>query len=445
MNLNLSELASYLSVTLYGKDIHINKIVTDSRNIKKGNLFVAISGEKFNGHDFIPEAIQKGAVAIICEDEKKLSDFNIPYIVVDDAIKSLGTIASHYKKKLGDPFTIGITGTNGKTTVTKLTHSILSKSFNVSTTIGNFNNEIGLPLSILDSDNIHTIQKCVYELGASKINDIKYLSDICRPNLTTLLNVSEAHLETFGNMNNLVTTKEEIFSNTNTTHVVLNIDDAYFEKWKKINNKRKITTISLTKNADYFVKLSDIHNYIISTPKGEIKLDKNKTKSILAINILFSIALALEAGSNINDVAKGIYDYSGIEGRFYKFVSSNKSLVIDDSYNANPESMKSALYQLSKARNTRLFIMGDMGELADKSYDCHLKIFNLVKKLGIEYFFYMGNFSKEAQSIFGQNCYTFTNLMELITETKKLSDERTTILIKASRYMNFDIIARELR
>lgn len=445
MNIKLSELASYLSTNFHGNNVCVNKIVTDSRKIKKGNLFIAISGKKYNGHDFITDAIQKGASAVLCEKPELLLNQNTPYIVVQDTIISLGVIALHYKIKLGDPFTIGITGTNGKTTVTKLTHSILSESFRVSTTIGNFNNEIGLPLSILDADYTDNIERCVYELGASKLNDIKYLTDICRPNLTTLLNVSEAHLETFGNMHNLIKTKEEIFSNQKTDHVILNIDDKYFNQWKEINTGRKITTISVSSDADYFIKSSNIDQYVISTPKGEIILDKNKTKSILIINILFSIALSIEAGSDIKNVIKGIENYSGTEGRFYSFISSNKSQIFDDSYNANPESMKSALHQLSSANNTRIFVMGDMGELGSKSYERHIDIFKLAKELNIEYLFYMGNFQKEAQSIFGQNCYTFTDIMELIKEINKISNEETTILIKASRYMNFDIIAEELK
>ncbi len=138
-------------------------------------------------------------------------------------------------------------------------------------------------------------------------------------------------------------------------------------------------------------------------------------------------------------------DYSGVEGRFYSFVSSNKSLVIDDSYNANPESMKSAIYQLSLAQNTRIFVMGDMGELANRSEEHHLNMFKLAKQQNIEYLFYMGAYKEEAQSIFGQNCYTFSNIMELANELNKKSNQNTTILIKASRYMNFDIIAKELK
>jgi len=212
-----------------------------------------------------------------------------------------------------------------------------------------------------------------------------------------------------------------------------------------MNIEKKITTISVTKNADYFIKPTNTKHYIISTPKGEIKLDKNKTKSILPINILFSAALSIESGSNISDVVDGIEDYSGTEGRFYNFISQNKSLVIDDSYNANPESMKSAIQQLSLAKSTRLFVMGDMGELGKRSHEHHLNIFKMAKDLSIEYLFYMGKFHKEAQSIFGQNCYTFTDVMELIKKINEISNKDTTILIKASRYMNFDIIAKELK
>ena len=445
MKIKLSEIANYLSSDLNGDDLYINKIVTDSRKIKNGNLFVAISGDNIDGHEYISESIKNGAAAVICEKRKFVSNQSIPYILIKNSIHSLGELAFNYKNKLGNPYTIAVTGTNGKTTVTKLTASILSQSFKVSTTIGNYNNEIGLPLSILESDSNNKIQKSIYELGASKKNDINYLTRICEPNLTTLLNVSEAHLESFGSMKNLIDTKEEIFSHSKTKHVVLNLDDANFNKWKRINSNKKISTVSIKKNADYCLKSSDCNSYNISTIKGDFIIDKNDAQFILPINLLFSVALSMEAGSSIHDVVTGIKKFSGVKGRFYKFISRNKSTVIDDSYNANPESMKLALKQLSLYKNDKIFVMGDMGELGANSYQHHIGIFNIAKDLGVQHLFYMGSFKDDAKIIFGKNCLTFNDITDLTEHINMVSNENTTILIKASRFMNFDIIAKGLK
>jgi UDP-N-acetylmuramyl pentapeptide synthase len=222
------------------------------------------------------------------------------------------------------------------------------------------------------------------------------------------------------------------------------MDDVNFMRWKKLNDNKKITTISLKENADYVMK-HDCENYYVSTSYGDFNINKDITKNILPINILFSIAITMESGSSIHDVINGLQSFSGIEGRFYTFYSNNKSLIIDDSYNANPESMKSALRQLASYPKTRIFVMGDMGELGINSQNHHQSIFKLSKELGIEYLFYMGKYKKDAELIYGYNCYTSDNMNNLVTELKKISDIESTILIKASRFMNFDCIVKELK
>ena len=207
MSIKLSKIASFLNDTVIGNDTRVNNIVIDSRQVESGDLFVAIPGKNFDGHSFIPESIKRGASAILCNSSFNTENITIPYIKYQDTLEALGQIALAYKRSLGSPFTIGITGTNGKTTVTKLTAEILKQSFNVSTTIGNYNNDIGLPLSILKNLSSDIYDMCVYELGASKKNDISRLTNICEPNLTTLLNVSEAHMESFGDFDSLIKTK----------------------------------------------------------------------------------------------------------------------------------------------------------------------------------------------------------------------------------------------
>ena len=251
MDISISKIADFLSCKIYGNDTRVNNIVIDSKKISIGDLFVAISGSNHDGHDYIQESINRGATAILCSDISRTYDINVPYIVCDDTIAALGIIARNIKKINGSPFTIGITGTNGKTSVTKLTSTILTQEFSVSTTVGNYNNDIGLPLSIFQSFNENTIHKSVYELGASKKNDIRDLVNICEPDLTTLLNVSEAHMESFGSFDNLISTKEEIFSHNNTSQVVLNKNDTYYQKWRELNNSKTLTTVSGKKEAVY--------------------------------------------------------------------------------------------------------------------------------------------------------------------------------------------------
>ncbi len=442
MNLKVSDIAKYLSSSFEGTDRSINKIVIDSRNVKKGDLFLAIQGIKNDGHEFIKDAIDNGAACVVCENPHDFVSSSTPTIIVNNSIQALGNIAREYKINIGQPYTIGITGTNGKTTVTKLCAAILSNSFRTSSTIGNYNNEIGLSLSILNASQ--ETEKCIYEHGARKKNDISYLTKISQPDLTALLNVSEAHMETFKNMRNLIKTKEEIFSHPRTKHIILNIDDVNYLRWQRLNDGKKITTLSLIGDADYVMK-SCRGGYSVSTAQGEFIIDKDSTKNILPINILFSIAITMESGSTIDDIVSSLKSFSGIEGRFYTFYSKNKSMIIDDSYNANPESMKSALRQLASYSKNRIFVMGDMGELGTNSQKHHQSIFKFSKQLGIEYLFYMGEYREDAELIFGDNCYTSDNMNDLVKKLKKTSGVDSTILIKASRFMNFDYIAKELK
>ena len=442
MNLRVSDVANYLFSSFEGTDRVIRKIVIDSRNIKQGDLFLAIPGVNNDGHEFIKNAIDNGAVCIVCEKPHDFVSSSTSTIIVKNSIQALGNIAKLHKMNIGQPYTIGITGTNGKTTVTKLCTAILSSAFRTSSTIGNYNNEIGLPLSILNASQ--ETEKCIYEHGARKQNDINYLTKISQPDLTALLNVSEAHMESFKSMKNLILTKEEIFSHPRTKHIILNIDDTNYSRWQKLNERKKITTLSLIGNADYVMKTCE-EGYSVSTEQGEFIINRDDTKNILPINILFSIAITMESGSSIDDVINGLKSFSGIEGRFYTFYAKDKSMIIDDSYNANPESMKSALRQLASYSKNRIFVMGDMGELGINSQKHHQSIFKFSKQLGIEYLFYMGEYRKDAELIFGENCYTSDNMDEIVKKLKKTSGVDSAILIKASRFMNFDYIVKELK
>ncbi len=438
-----SDIAKILSAKLYNGDSKFEGISIDSRTISTNNLFIAIPGKNHDGHDYIDKAIQKGASVIICQRPIEITS-TIPYIIVKNTLKALNSIAVYYRQEFINTHTIAITGTNGKTSVTKLTSEILSKSVTVASTIGNYNNEIGLPLSILNSPMSSKVN--VFELGASNKNDIHHLTNICSPNMTALLNISPAHIDSFGSFKVLKETKEEIFKHPNISQVVLNLDDCNYEDWRKMNHDKKITTVSLyNDSANYHISSETDKQLFISTPKGDCCIDKTLTRNLLLINIIFSIALSVESGAEIDSIPNVIENFSGVEGRFYKFRSKYGYDVFDDSYNANPESMKLAINKISTYEKDKIFVMGDMGELGIESRDHHLSIMEHAKQMDIKYLFYMGDYKEEARTIFGDNCYTYNEMDELIGNLINIANENSLVLVKASRFMKFDIIVNSLR
>ena len=227
MKTNLSKIEKILNSTVSYSDVVFDGVSTDSRTIVPNNLFIPLSGDKYDGHDYIDKAIDNGAAAIISE--RVLLD--IPHIKVNNTLNALNKIASYYLQEI-NPTVIGITGTNGKTTVTDMTSRIVSNYKKTLKTYKNFNNNIGLPLSILQAKKSDEI--FVLEMGASKIGDIKELVEIARPQIVALLNVSEAHLETFESLENILLTKEEIFLNQGyKKKVIINKDDKYYDRWVK--------------------------------------------------------------------------------------------------------------------------------------------------------------------------------------------------------------------
>ena len=342
------------------------------------------------------------------------------------------------------PLTIGITGTNGKTSVTNLIGSILNKFKNTLTSYGNFNNQIGLPLSILRMKSSHKI--CVLEMGASKRGDINYLTTIACPKIVALLNVSSAHLESFKDLENILLTKEEILSNQGYEKtVVLNKDDPNFLRWEKLSKKNHIRTISQTQDADYYIENTNNNIITIGVPHNKsFKLTLKQHHKYLIHNILFSVACALEAGASPENIINGYRDYNGIRGRFFIIDGILGSTIIDDSYNANPSSMKLSLKSLVSMEGIPWFIMGDMGSLGVQSEDFHTEIARYARQIGIEKLFYIGQYKQLVLKSFGENSFCFNRKLELIDYIKGIISKDVNILVKASRFMEFETIVNAL-
>lgn len=440
MKIKLSQLENILKSSAISPNTIFHGVSIDSRTVVSNDIFIPLHGKNFNGHEYINDAIKNGAVAIISETD--LKDF--PHIKVNDTLDALAKLAVYYSQNM-NPITIGITGTNGKTTVTDMTAQITAKYKLTSKTYKNYNNNIGLPLSILKSkDNSEIV---VLEMGASRKGDINELISIARPNIVALLNVSAAHLETFKSIDNILLTKEEIFFNQGFDKtVILNKDDEYFNRWIKKNSLNNVRTISsMNRNSDYSALKISKNQIAVKTPYESLfNLTVHNIESHNILNILFAIAMSCEVGARSQHIIPALDHYSGIKGRSKIYNGLNNSKIIDGSYNANPASFKSSINDLTNLKGTSWVIMGQMGELEDKSEEYHANIAMYAANKGVEKLFLITDHNEAIVEVFGHEAYTFSSRSDLIKYIKPLLKNDINVLVKASRYMKFETIVDEL-
>ena len=441
MNISISELENILRSEVINMHtlVSISGISIDSRTINENELFIAIKGDSHDGHLFINDAIKNGASLIISENI--LEDF--PYISVDDTTDALASIAKFYLDKI-HPIVIGITGTNGKTSVTNMTSMILGTCKKTLSTYKNYNNQIGLPLSILKG--VKGDEVFVLEMGASKIGDIKELIQIAKPTIVALLNVSPAHMNSFKSIENIIKTKEEILSYQGYSKtVILSLDDDNFERWSLKANKNKIITISISQFADYYISSSNDHTICIKTPYSDIiNLHTNDLEPHTLNNILFSIALSYEAGARSSNVTEGLANYNDVDGRFSIKKGHHGSKVIDSSYNANPQSFIASINSLSKLDGESWLVMGEMGELGENSELYHKQVARYAYDMGVKKLFVISKHANIILGEFGQNSHAFDSVDALIIFIKPQLNDSVNILVKASRFMKFEIIVNAL-
>ena len=441
MNILISELENILKSKVINAHalVSIYGISIDSRTIHKNELFVAIKGDNHDGHLFINDAIKNGASLVISENI--LEDF--PCISVNDTTDALACIANFYVDKV-HPIVIGITGTNGKTSVTNMTSMILETYKKTLSTYKNYNNQIGLPLSILKGEKEDKF--FVLEMGASKVGDIKELINIAKPTIVALLNVSPAHMDSFKSIENIIKTKEEILSYQGYPKtVILNLDDDNFNRWSLKANKNRIITISINKSADYYISTLKNNTICVKTPYSDIiDLHVNDVEPHTLNNILFSIALAYEAGARSSNVIKGLCNYNDVDGRFSIKKGHHGSRVIDSSYNANPHSFIASINSLVRLDHEPWLIMGEMGELGENSELYHRQVARYAHDMGVKKLFVISKHASEILDEFGQNSYKFDSIEALIIFIKPQLNHNVNILVKASRFMKFEIIVNAL-
>jgi len=436
---NTSDLAKFLNKKIKFNAL-IKSISTDTRSLKKNSLFIAIKGENFDGNDFVDEALSKGSNIIIADNKRFKNNKDKRIIWVNDSIKALKTISNNIIKDYGGNV-IAITGSNGKTTTT----NIISKTLkNNSKTLKNFNNEIGMPLSLMNASS--KSKNLIFEIGASKLNDIDYLSKILQPHVGLITNIGNSHLESLKNIDGVFKVKSEIVKNIkkNGFLVVPNDNKKHLNKWKKMRSD--ITTISfgMKDDSDFYpidVKIKQnglsflVTSRLIEKP---IKISSSLEGVHNVKNILSACAVHYCLDQNLQDFSK-LISLSKLDNlRQVKYKWLKGSTLIDDSYNANPDSTKKSIDLLSNYNKKTVLLLGDMLELGRYKNKLHKEVGEYAKSKGINKLIAFGNLTRHSIDGFGKNGIFFNDETKLKNYLRKNITSKNVILIKGSRGMKME-------
>jgi len=439
----LAAVAREVQGRLVGADTQFARVSTDSRQIDAGALFVAIQGERFDGNDYVAEARARGAAGALVS---RLEDGPLPQVAVADTKLAFGQMARAWKRNFGIPV-IAVTGSNGKTTVKELIVSILDCSRNVCATQGNFNNDIGVPLTLMALDAAHDV--LVVELGANHAGEIAYLSDVVQPTVGIISNANAAHLEGFGSIAGVAAAKGELLDYLpRAGTAVLNADDDFYADWRTRSRAQTIVAFGFGAGADCTVQ-GDIaadpggSAFTMQLPGGEsreIRLPLIGRHNVL--NALAAAAAADAIGVAADDIVRGLAEAKAVGGRLNILAGRAGSTVIDDSYNANPASVRAALDYLEALPGQRVLVLGDMAELGEHSDALHEAIGTYARPR-CDSLLTLGAHSSAAARAFGADAASFADIASLDAALNSLLGADTTVLIKGSRVMQLDqLVAR---
>ncbi len=433
--MQLRELAAVTAGELRGPDIAIDGITTDTRNVAAGDLFVALRGERFDGHAFVTAARDHGARAAVVQDWVETGG-EFTQLRVTDSRLALGRIAAFNRAKSGARV-VGITGSNGKTSCRAMVAAILGMRGDVLATEGNFNNEIGLPLTLLRIAPQH--RYAVLEMGASRAGDIAYLKQFAQPDVVLLTNASGAHLEKFGDLQTIVKTKGEILDDLPANGAaIINLDSPWYAEWAERAGAVRQYSFSLdNEQADFYASeipgpVSLPQRFRLHALDDAIDIELPWPGRHMIVNALASAAAAMAAGATIGDVRDGLASLPQVSGRL-QVVDSGGVRVIDDSYNANPASVCAAIDLLAEADGQRFLVLGAMAELGDDARQLHVEVAEYARQKGIDHLLVTGPHASAQAAAFGTGARAFPSNAALTDALKPAVGSGDVVLIKGSR------------
>lgn len=452
--LTLREVARALGVSYSGPDKVITDVATDSRKVKAGDLFIALKGERFDGHGFVAQAFSLGAAAAVVSTE--VAGLTGPQILVRDTRLALGQLAASWRQRFTFPI-VGVTGSNGKTTVKEMLAAIFNTTGEGLATRGNLNNDIGVPLTLLALREYHKF--AVIEMGANHKGEIAYLTNLVRPDVALVNNAGAAHLEGFGTLADVVAAKSEIYRGLGDEGVaIVNADDANAEVFRRNAKPHRCITFGIDYPADVTALAESISRVEVEgrgymqfqlrafQERGDVLLPLMGRHNVM--NALAAAAAATACGYSVAQIAGGLARMQGAQGRLQLKPGPSGLRVIDDTYNANPNSFAAAIDVLAGLARPRLLVLGDMAELGSGSAELHQQVGAWARDKGIETLYATGKQSIEAVRAFGKAGRYFESCEELITALKgevaagKWRD--AAILVKGSRSMRMERVVHAL-
>ncbi len=448
MNMMLSEIAECVQGQRVGEDVAISSVSIDTRAIKPGELYVAIKGHNFDGNQFVDKAEQAGAVAVIVH--QGISS-TIPHIVVDDTRLALAQLAGAWRNKAPSLAVVGITGSNGKTTVKEMVAAILGVNGNTLFTQGNLNNDIGVPLTLLRLNEQH--RYAVIEMGANHPGEIEYTSRIAQADVVIITNVGAAHIEGFGSIDGVAKAKGEIVQTLKDSGVaVINRDDDYFDYWQSVAGTRKVMSFGVDERADvkaHSVKTEIIDHAFATTfelvaAKAEMAVKLKLAGRHNVVNALAATAACLALDIDLQQIKQGLESVKPVTGRLQPLVSRLGNIVIDDTYNANSASLKAGLDVLANCAGDRWLVLGAFGELGPESPKIHEQMGELIKSSGVVRLLAIGSDARNTVKVFGKGAAFFDTQDDLIETLKQELKGDEAILIKGSRVQRMENVVAAL-
>jgi len=447
MKRTLQDAANLLGGRLIGEDRPFGCVSTDSRTLKPGSLFVALRGPNFNGSEFVAAAAARGAIGALVDNATPSA---LPQVVVANTLRALQDLAKAWRAEFNLPV-IAVAGSNGKTTAKEMTAAILARMGLCMATHGNLNNHIGVPVTLMRLESSH--RSAVIEMGANRVGDVAELMRLAQPTVGLITNAGAEHLEGFGNLDGVAKGEgETVACLDSSATAVINADDAYAGYWRGVATAGRILTFGVNADADFKARNviqgiergEFVTRFMMSSPLGERLITLKVGGAHNVGNALAAAAAASAAGASLDEIAAGLADFRAVSGRLQLKPGTRGSWIIDDSYNANPSSVRAGLEVLRSLSSVNWLVLGDMAELGESAEDSHAHMGRYARECGVKRMFAMGPLSTRAVETFGSGGEWFPDADSLIRRLQAELSAGITVLVKGSRINRLERVVQAL-
>lgn len=446
--MTLARAAAELGGAVRGADVRFDDVCTDSRTLKKGDLFIALRGERYDGHDFVAQAAAAGAVAALVDHRHVPAATDLPLAVVADTTVALGALAAHWRRQFSIPL-VAVVGSNGKTTVKEMIAACLRAHFGdvaVLATRGNLNNHIGLPLTLLALREAHRV--AVVELGMNHPGETAQLAAIAAPTIAVINNAQREHQEFMRSVADVAMEHARLITTLAEDGVaVINADDAHAGMWRVAAGARRVRDFGLQQaaavRAQCRMQAASTH-LDVTTPEEHAAFELPLAGEHNARNALAAIAAATAAGASLAACARALARFVAVKGRLQVKTGRHGAMLIDDTYNANPDSVRAAIDVLARAPGRKFLVLGDMGEVGTQGMAFHEEVGLYAREAGIDGLYTLGELAAVTARAFGAGARHYPRIEDLLADVEGVLGPQTALLVKGSRFMQMERVVRSI-